>query len=71
MRGNKRLRGVGTMLGSAFLEAAKAQGLREATLRTDERNPASVTLFKKIGFEKMGIYDPEFPSRIYMKKVIK
>lgn len=70
VQGNKRLRGVGTRLGQAFLDAAKAQGLEEATLRTDERNPASIALFKKLGFRKMNTYDPEFPSRVYMKVIV-
>jgi ribosomal protein S18 acetylase RimI-like enzyme len=71
VRGDKRLRGVGTMLGKAFLEAAKAQSIAESTLRTDERNPASIALFKKLGFEEIGVSDPEYPNRVYMKKVIR
>ena len=70
VRGDKRLKGVGTRLGEAFLDSAKAQGLEEAILRTDERNPASIALFRKLGFREIGIKDPEFPSRTYMKKVI-
>ncbi|MBW3002660.1 GNAT family N-acetyltransferase [Candidatus Woesearchaeota archaeon] len=70
VRGDKRLRGVGTRLGQAFLESAKAQSLEEATLRTDERNPASIALFRKLGFREMRIYDPEFPSRVYMRVIV-
>ncbi|MBD3303798.1 GNAT family N-acetyltransferase [Candidatus Woesearchaeota archaeon] len=67
VRGDRRLRGAGTRLGQAFLKSAKAQGLEEAALRTDERNPASIALFRKLGFKEMGINDPGFPNRVYMR----
>ena len=70
-----RTKGIGTLLGNEFLESAKVVS-SEVVLRTDERNTASMALFKKLGFEPVRkqetiIYDPEFPSRIYLRRELK
>ena len=71
----RRAKGVGTLLGNEFLTAAKKTS-SEVVLRTDERNTASMALFKKLGFEPVRmqetiIYDPEFPDRIYLRRELK
>ena len=76
VRGDKRLRGVGTLLGEGYVTFAKQQGLSEIVLRTDERNVASMALFRKLGFldipdlesSRGSVYDPEFPNRIYLRR---
>lgn len=76
VNGDKRQRNIGTLLGRNYLETAEKQGMLEVVLRTDERNVASMALFKKLGFSdipdlenpRLKVYDPEFPDRIYLKK---
>lgn len=73
VRGNTRMKGIGYNLGAKYLETAKLQGFAEVVLRTDQRNEASMTLFRKLGFEgiKDGerfVYDPEYKDRIYLRK---
>ncbi|MFH1071991.1 MAG: GNAT family N-acetyltransferase [Nanoarchaeota archaeon] len=76
--GSKRLKGIATQLGSAYLENARAQGMREVVLRTDERNTASMSLFWKLGFSGIpdpgnsrgSVYDPDFQYRIYLKRAL-
>ena len=70
--GNSRLKGIGKLLGQNYLEYLKKQGSNECVLRTDERNLASMTLFKRLCFvpvldNNKPIYDPEYKSRIYLK----
>ena len=76
VRGDKRLKGIGTLLGRAYIEAVRQQGLSEVVLRTDERNLSSMSLFEKLGFSgiadsessKGKIYDPQFPNRLYLRR---
>ncbi len=76
VRADKRLRGVGTRLGKEYIEAVRQQGLAEVVLRTDERNTSSIALFRKLGFSGIvdiknpsrSIYDPQFPSRVYLRR---
>lgn len=73
--GNCRLRGVGRLLGQNYLNSIQQQGSNECVLRTDERNTASMNLFGKLGFvpvldKNKPVYDPEFSSRIYLRKVL-
>lgn len=78
VRGNVRVKGIGTFLGEEYIAQVKEQGIKEIVLRTDERNTASMRLFEKLGFEKIldsqnpkgFVYDPDFPSRVYLRKVI-
>ncbi len=68
VRGDKRMKGIGTMLGKEFLKRTKA-----VVLRTDERNEASMALYKKLGFKPVtdgseNVYDPVYPNRIYLGK---
>lgn len=71
---NFRKIGVGTSLGKEFIKAAGAQGASEVVIRTDERNPASMALFRKLGLTgipdagnpKGKVYDPTYPNRIYL-----
>ncbi|MDE1861253.1 MAG: GNAT family N-acetyltransferase [Candidatus Micrarchaeota archaeon] len=66
---DKREMGVGTELGARFLELMGEQGFGQVVVRTDERNGASMALFEAaLGFSKTGVYDPKFPSRLYLKK---
>ncbi len=70
--GTTRLGGIGTALGDVFLREVGRQGKDSAVLRTDERNTASMALFKRLGFRSIldgagrVVYDPEFASRIYL-----
>ncbi len=71
VRGNTRTRGIGTTLGINYIQKCKDQGIEQILLRTDERNIASMTLFKKLGFEPIknntvNVYDPQYASRIYL-----
>jgi len=66
-----RLKGVGTLLGNRFLDLAAKQGLSEVVLRTDERNDASMALFRKLGFRQLGVRDPRYPERIYLGREVK
>lgn len=78
VRGDKRLRGMGTLLGRDYIEAVRKQGLSEVVLRTDERNVSSIALFGKLGFSGIldsenprgKIYDPQFPNRIYLRRKV-
>jgi len=63
-----RRRGVGSSLSEAFEEASSSKSFGSIVLRTDEANVASMELFHSQGFESLGVYDPEFPSRLYLKK---
>lgn len=80
-----RRMGMGSELMRAYLEQARKQGMKCVVLRTDWRNKASMTLFKKSGFREIEdedsavfcrfendpLYDPEFPNRIYMEVDLK
>ena len=76
--GNKRFKGVGTLLGRAYIDIA-AQQNQGIVLRTDDRNEASMTLFRKLGLKgipditnpKGNIYDPQYQNRIYLMKDLK
>ena len=78
VRGDKRLRGIGTLLGKDYIETVKQQRLSEVVLRTDERNSSSILLFGKLGFQEIPdvkslrgkIYDPKFPNRIYLRRTV-
>ena len=62
VRGDTRGQGIGTELVKAFMEKLP----NGCILRTDERNAASMGLFKKTGFTSTNIYDPEYKNRIYL-----
>jgi len=66
--GDRRLKGIGTLLGKRYLQLSEQKGIRESVLRTDQRNTASIALFKKLGFRSLGIYDPQYADRIYLSK---
>lgn len=76
VRGDKRLRGIGTLLGKAYLVLAAQKDQSEVVLRTDERNVASMALFQKLNFkdipdarsEKGRVFDPKYPDRIYLQR---
>ncbi|MBI2632238.1 GNAT family N-acetyltransferase [Candidatus Pacearchaeota archaeon] len=63
--GKVRKRGIGKLLGSAYIDQCTAP---EIVLRTDERNNASMGLFSSLGFKNTGVKDPEFPYRIYLRR---
>jgi ribosomal protein S18 acetylase RimI-like enzyme len=73
--GNARIKGIGTALSQEYIRTCAEQGIDEIVLRTDERNTASMTLFKKQGFTPVmkngnAVYDPEYPQRIYLSKEV-
>ncbi|MFA5796983.1 MAG: GNAT family N-acetyltransferase [Candidatus Woesearchaeota archaeon] len=76
VRGNARIQGIGTMLGDKYITSCIKQGIQEIVLRTDERNTASMSLFRKLGFTPISqngktnswIYDPEYSERIYLRR---
>ena len=70
VRGNSRQIGTGTLLGKAYVKTAENQGIDEVVLRTDIWNEASMSLFKKLGFRSLGIFDPEYGNRIYLSKTL-
>ena len=65
--GNERRQGIGLALGNKFLEEVASRGFRSSLLRTDINNPASMGLFGKLGYRNVGIFDPGYPSRVYME----
>lgn len=68
VRGQCRQRGIGRVLGNAYLTEARRQGMDEVSLRTDERNAASMALFRSLGFSLLGIRDPRYFNRQYLSK---
>lgn len=76
VRPDARNRGIGYLLGGNFLELAKELGSSQIVLRTDERNEASMNLFRSLRFSPIpdpdnprgNVYDPEFENRIYLKR---
>lgn len=78
VRGDKRLKGIGTLIGINYIEVVRQQGLSEVILRTDERNKSSMSLFGKLGFlgipsfesSKGKVYDPQFLDRIYLRRSV-
>jgi ribosomal protein S18 acetylase RimI-like enzyme len=73
VRQDRRMCGIGTQLGLQYLEEVKKMGISEIILRTDERNVASMALFKKLGFSPLYadnqlLRDPNHFHRIYLKK---
>ena len=78
VRGDNRIKGIGTLLGNAYIDEVAKQGLSEIVLRTDERNVSSMRLFEKLGFSDIKdecsprgkVYDPDFSSRIYLRRRI-
>jgi len=78
VRRTRRQKGMGTALGLQYLEIAKQQGMLEVVLRTDERNKASMSLFRKLGFREIPdsnnprgkVYDPdpEYQNRVYLRR---
>ncbi len=67
VRGNKRKRGIGLRLCKEYINKVRAP---EIVLRTDRRNLASMTLFKKSGFLSLDIYDPQYTDRIYLSLIL-
>jgi ribosomal protein S18 acetylase RimI-like enzyme len=60
--------GVGSKLLGSFLLEAKRCGFGEFVCRTDVNNRGSMGLFRSLGLSEMGIYDPQFSSRVYLRK---
>lgn len=73
VRPEKRLSGVGKLLGQAYMESARRIAYVDLVLRTDENNSASLALFRNMGLEIINgaenpLRDPVYPSRIYMRR---
>ncbi len=65
-----RNEGVGTLLGEAYVERAMEKRTSEIILRTDERNPAALKLYKNVGFSEINVRDPKYNNRIYLSKLL-
>jgi len=65
-----RENGIGTLLGKNYLERAIGMDIPKIILRTDERNPAALNLYKNLGFSEINVRDPEYKNRIYLAKLI-
>lgn len=63
-----RRKNIGSSLCLGYLKMVQEQGFTEVVLRTDQRNTASMNLFKSMDFESMGIFDPEFQQRVYLRR---
>jgi len=65
----KEFRGTG--IGSAMMqlsfEIAKQAGYNAFVGRTDQ-NSQMVQLYKRLGYQEMGIQDPQYPNRFYFIK---
>ncbi|MBT5021940.1 GNAT family N-acetyltransferase [Candidatus Woesearchaeota archaeon] len=78
VRGDKRIKGVGSILVKNYIKALVDKQKNELVLRTDKRNPASMALFKKLDLTPIiddkiignAVYDPNYPDRIYLKRKI-
>jgi len=66
--GDFRRKGIGKILGEKYIEYCKKINSAEIILRTDQRNISSMSLFKNLGFKNIGITDPEFSWRIYLRR---
>jgi len=76
VNGESRIKGTGTALGMKYINTCKMQNIEQIVLRTDERNNASMALFKRLGFKPiisngLSVYDPEYPQRIYLALEVK
>ncbi len=65
---NNRREGVGGILGEAYVKRAREMGIPKIILRTDERNPAALRLYRGLGFSEINVRDPEYENRIYLSK---
>jgi len=76
VREDKRKCGIGNDLCNGFLRASKEIGINEVVLRTNERNVASLALYKKNGFVELmdtenvlrRVYDLVEKDRIFLSK---
>jgi ribosomal-protein-alanine N-acetyltransferase len=66
-----RRRGIGVLLGNRYVETARRRGVFNVVLRTDERNPAAMGLYKGLGFSEIGTRDPKYKNRIYLVKSLR
>lgn len=66
-----RQKGIGRILGQEYIDRVSKQNIEEIVLRTDTRNNASMTLFNKLGFKSLDIFDPVYRDRIYLVKSLK
>ena len=63
-----RKQGLGTLLCTNLINMARHIDFEEVVLRTDLRNNSSMKLFSSLGFREIGISDPQYSSRIYLRK---
>lgn len=68
---NFRAQRVGRKLTLNFLYSSIDAEFDQVVLRTDETNKASMALFTSVGFSNLGVYDPQFPTRIYLKRELR
>lgn len=65
-----RIKGIGYRLCMKYLQILENNNYCGLVLRTDQRNKASMSLFKKCGLKSLNLWDPEFKERIYLYKNI-
>lgn len=66
----RRKEGIGTKLCEEFEEQVIENGGTKVFLRTEKEYEASNTLFKSLGYERTGIFDPKYPKREYFVKEV-
>lgn len=62
-----RRRKIGTTLTNMLIGDVSKLGYNTITLRTNTNGFAYI-FYKKLGFEDIGVRDPDYPERTYMKK---
>jgi ribosomal protein S18 acetylase RimI-like enzyme len=65
---DSRKEGIATKLCKKFEKQVKEAGGKKIFLRTQKNYKASTKLYEKLGYERSGIFDPEFPDREYFVK---
>lgn len=71
VRASARRRGIGELLVTRVLEAAKERGLTTMVLDTLDRLEPAIRLYERFGFEHTtAYYENPLPGVVYMKKTL-
>jgi ribosomal protein S18 acetylase RimI-like enzyme len=65
---SRRKERIGTRLCQEFEKQVKESGGKKIFLRTQKDYTASNKLYDKLGYERSGVFDPEYPDREYLVK---